>query len=105
MRESRAAFDTAFLAPETGCVSLLHVRVTPRASSNAIVGFDDTGCLKLRVTAPPADGAANAAVARLLAKALGVPPRDIILVRGATSREKHFDVPLPEAELHTRLSR
>jgi uncharacterized protein YggU (UPF0235/DUF167 family) len=55
------------------------------------------------VTAPPADGAANAAVAKLLANALGLPGRDVVLVLGTTAREKVFDVPLDTAELRRRL--
>jgi uncharacterized protein (TIGR00251 family) len=79
------------------------VRVTPRASRDGIDGFDADGRLRVRVTAPPADGAANAAVAKLLANALGLPGRDVVLVSGATSREKVFDMPLDAAELRRRL--
>jgi uncharacterized protein (TIGR00251 family) len=81
----------------------LRVRVTPRASRDAVDGFDAAGLLRVRVTAPPADGAANAAVAKLLAKALGLPPRDVVLVSGATAREKTFDVPLAEGDVAARL--
>ena len=83
----------------------LHVRVTPRASREAIDGFDAEGALRVRVSAPPADGAANAAVARLLAKALGVPGRDVVLVAGATARQKTFEVALTEGEIRERLER
>ncbi|MEX0784318.1 MAG: DUF167 domain-containing protein [Dehalococcoidia bacterium] len=81
----------------------LTVRVTPRASTDRIGGFDAEGRLRVRVTAPPADGAANAAVARLLAKALGLPGRDVVLVTGATSREKVFEVPLEDDDIRSRL--
>jgi uncharacterized protein (TIGR00251 family) len=81
----------------------LRVRVTPRASRDAIEGFDDAGTLRIRVTAPPADGAANKAVTRLLASALGIPPRDVILVSGATSRVKVFEVGLDEDVVSARL--
>ncbi|MGH2609823.1 MAG: DUF167 family protein [Tepidiformaceae bacterium] len=79
------------------------VRVTPRASADRIDGFDAQGRLRVRVTAPPADGAANAAVAKLLAKALNLPGRDVALVSGATSREKLFDLPLDLDEVQSRL--
>jgi uncharacterized protein (TIGR00251 family) len=82
----------------------LHVRVTPRASRDAVVRRDPGGTVHVRVTAPPADGAANAAVARLLAKTLGLPARDVTLVSGATSRLKVFDVPVDERELDSRLA-
>ncbi len=82
----------------------LHVRVTPRAAQDRIDGFDATGALGVRVTAPPADGAANEAVTRLLAKALGLPPRDVTLVAGATSRTKTFEVPADEPTIRARLA-
>lgn len=81
----------------------LAVRVTPRSTRDAVEGFDAEGTLRVRVTAAPADGAANAAVARLLAKALGLPSRDVVLVSGTTARQKLFDVPLDVAEIRRRL--
>jgi uncharacterized protein len=81
----------------------LAVRVTPRSTRDAVEGFDPAGALRVRVTAAPADGAANAAVARLLAKALGLPGRDVVLVSGTTARQKLFDVPLDVAEIRRRL--
>ena len=81
----------------------LAVRVTPRASTEAVGALDESGVLAVRVTAPPADGAANAAVTKLLAKALNLPQRDIVLVSGASSRNKVFELPLEEAQLMTLL--
>lgn len=72
----------------------LAVRVTPRASRDAVAGFDQDGTLLLRVSAAPADGEANAAVVKLLAKTLGIPSRDVVMVSGGTSRMKLFEVPL-----------
>jgi len=79
------------------------VRVTARASHDAVVGFDETGALRVRVTAPPVDGAANEAVARLLARALGLAPREVALVRGERSRVKYFDLPISAEEAGRRL--
>ena len=83
---------------------LLHVRVQPRARSNEVVGWQgDT--LRVRVTAPPADGQANRAVTDLLAEALGVAASRVALVRGAASRDKLFRVAhLSPSDLRTRLS-
>ena len=80
----------------------LSVHVTPRAARESITVEAD-GALRVRVTAPPADGAANAAVSRLLSRALGIPPRDVVLVGGASSRQKMFDVPLDGPEVAQRV--
>lgn len=64
------------------------LKVTPRARREEI-SRDETG-LKVTVFAPPEDGKANAAVQALLAHALGVAKSRLVLVRGATSREKLF---------------
>jgi len=81
----------------------LHVRVTPRASRDAIEGFDESGVLHIRVTAPPADGAANKAVIKLLASALGLAQRDVVLVSGVSSRLKVFEVSMDQEAAHARL--
>ncbi len=83
----------------------LTVRVTPRAGRDAIEGFDEMGVLRVRVRAAPAEGAANAAVAGLLARALGLPGREVVLLQGAASRVKVFDVGLPTEEVVARLRR
>lgn len=67
------------------------VRVAPRASRNAIVGVHD-GALKIALTAPPVSGAANAALVKLLAKRLGVSRNDVVILRGASGREKTLSV-------------
>lgn len=64
------------------------LRVTPRARREAI-SRDVTG-IRVTVLAPPEEGRANAAVQALLAHALGVAKSRLVLVRGATSRDKLF---------------
>lgn len=66
------------------------VRVTPKASRNRIAVED--GTIRVYVTVVPEGGKANAAVVKLLAKALGVPKSRLELVRGATARDKVFRV-------------
>ncbi len=63
------------------------VRLIPRDRVNEISGERD-GLLLVRVTAPPVDGQANAALCRLIAKRAGVGVRSVSVVRGAGSRDK-----------------
>jgi len=63
------------------------VRLTPRSSSNRVDGVID-GALRVRVTAPAVEGAANAALVNLLADLLGIGRRDVRIVAGASSRQK-----------------
>jgi uncharacterized protein (TIGR00251 family) len=72
---------------DRGGDALVRVRVQPRARRDEIVG-ERAGALLVRVTAPPAEGRANDALRRLVAKAAGIPPSRAEVVRGRTSREK-----------------
>lgn len=65
----------------------LSVKVQPRASRNEIGGLHGNE-LKIAVTAPPVDSAANQAVVEFLAESLGLQRRAVTLVRGQTSRHK-----------------
>lgn len=66
------------------------VQVVPRSSKNSITW--EQGVLKVRLTAPPVDGAANDALIALLAERLGLPKRDIRIVHGVTSRRKTVEL-------------
>lgn len=82
----------------------LRVRVQPRASRTEIVGWRD-GALAVRVTAPPVEGEANAAVSALLADALGVSRSAVTLVRGARGRDKLVRIAgLTDAVIRSRLA-
>jgi uncharacterized protein (TIGR00251 family) len=82
----------------------VRVRVQPRASRNEIVAWQDDA-LRVRVSAPPVDGAANAAVEALLAQALRVAPSTVSVVRGERSRDKVVRVDgLSLADVRARLS-
>jgi uncharacterized protein len=78
-----------------GCV-LIDIRLTPRGGRDAIEGTerlaDGRAVLKARVRAAPAQGEANAALCRLVAKTLHIAPRQVELTTGATSRLKRIRV-------------
>jgi uncharacterized protein (TIGR00251 family) len=69
----------------------VRVRVQPRASREAIAGTRD-GALVVRLTAPPVEGAANAALVKVVAKALGLPPSAVTVARGTRGRDKLLHV-------------
>ena len=73
------------------------VHVRPRASTAGIVGTHGDA-VAVRVTVPPVDGRANAAVAAVLADALEVPPSHVVLVAGATARAKRFEIRCPDPD-------
>jgi len=66
------------------------VRVTPKAARDRIV--QDGAVIRVYTTTVPEDGKANAAVTKLLAKALGVPKSKLALIRGLTARDKVFRI-------------
>ena len=81
----------------------LRLRVQPRASREAILGWRED-VLRVAVTAPPVEGEANRAVTRLLARALGVAPSAVRVVQGERSRDKMVQVEgVTGTELHSRL--
>ena len=66
---------------------LLHLRVRPRTQPEGFGPVRD-GRLLVRVSAPPAEGAANERLMRILARELAVPLATLVLTRGLTSRDK-----------------
>src|SRR6266571_9092258 len=81
----------------------LSLRVQPRASRNAVVGWTgDT--LNIRLTAPPVEGAANAACLKFLADLLDFPSSHIEILKGAHSRTKVLRIiGLTQDEVYARL--
>ncbi len=83
----------------------LVVRLTPRAGRDRIDGWDrdEAGrpVLKVRVAAPPVEGEANAALVRLIAKALGVSKAAVRIASGDTARVKQLEIEGIEAEALT----
>jgi len=81
----------------------LRVRVQPRASRSEVAGWRE-GVLQVRLTAPPVEGAANAACIELLSDALGVPKSAFTFVSGGHAREKVFRIAgLAERDIRERL--
>lgn len=71
--------------------AVLAVRIQPRASKNGLVVQSD-GSLKIRLTAPPVDGAANEALIAFLAKVLQVSKSQVEILSGHAAREKRIRV-------------
>jgi uncharacterized protein len=73
---------------------VLTIRLTPRSARDAIGAIETLPegrtALIARVRAVPSEGEANAALVRLLARTLGIPPRSIVLAAGASSRLKRL---------------
>ena len=86
----------------------LRVRLTPRGGREGLDGVvqlaDGRWALKLRVSAPPVDGAANAAVIAFAAKGLGLAKSHLEIVAGQTSRLKSLRIEGDPADLVARLS-
>jgi len=85
-QDKKAPSEATFVSARAGGCAI-RVRVHPRARRDRIAGVHGEA-LKLEVTTAPEGGAANRAVERLLAEALGVPARDVAVVIGASSRSK-----------------
>jgi hypothetical protein len=72
---------------EAGGGVTFSVRVVPRSSCNQIVGVE-SGALKIKLTAPPVEGAANAALIEFIAEWLGVRRSAVSIVSGDKARNK-----------------
>jgi len=78
--------------------------VQPRASRDEILGWQD-GVLRVRVAAPPVEGAANARVVALVARALRIAPSTVRVVRGKRGRDKLVRITgLGDEEARSRLA-
>jgi uncharacterized protein (TIGR00251 family) len=87
--------------------NLLPIRVAPRSAKPGIGGWregpDGREELEVRVAEAPTDGAANGAVVKLLAKALGVSRSQLSIISGMTSRHKRVAIPFDVSEARGRL--
>jgi uncharacterized protein len=66
----------------------ISVKVIPRAKKTALAGVMDDGTIKIKVAAPPVDGAANKALIEFLAEALAIPKAQVDIVAGESSERK-----------------
>jgi uncharacterized protein (TIGR00251 family) len=79
------------------------VHVQPRAATTQVVGMHD-GCIKIRLAAPPVDGAANAALVAFIAARLDIAKQRVRLVSGLASRRKVLEIEgLSEAAIQAAL--
>jgi len=91
------------MPPNPGESCTIKIRVQPKSSRNQVDGFQD-GALRVRVTAAPAEGQANAAVIAILAKTLGVSKSRLEIIRGYSSRDKVVSVDtLTEQEVQRKI--
>jgi uncharacterized protein (TIGR00251 family) len=81
-----------WLRPVDGGVQV-DLAVQPRASRTRVVGTHGDR-LKIQVAAPPVDGEANGALVEFLARAFGLPKRDVALVAGDTGKRKTVRLPV-----------
>src|SRR2546427_10887927 len=81
----------------------ISIRVQPRASRNAVVGWTGDS-LNIRLTAPPVEGAANAACLAFLADLLDIPQSHIEILKGAHSHNKVVQITgLSQEQAYARL--
>lgn len=73
------------------CVRM-SIRLQPRASRDEVVGLDAGGTLRVRVCAPPVEGAANERLIALIARRLRLPRSNVAVRQGAGSRNKVVEV-------------
>ncbi len=69
------------------------IRVQPSSRKDKIVGWNEVGELRIRLAAPPVEGAANKRIPVFLAKELGLKKRDIVIEAGEKSRSKILSAP------------
>ena len=86
----------------------IHVHVTPKSGRDEVVGFEEGPqgeVLKVKITAPPADGKANKAVCKLIASELDLPKTAVDVASGASSRYKRIAIDADEQLVEQWLAR
>lgn len=82
---------------ETSTTLSFNVLVVPKSSRNMVMGIHD-GAVKIKITAPPVEGKANAMCVRFLARQLGIPRSMVTIAAGATSKKKEILVSVNDDE-------
>lgn len=82
--------EVCWIKEKEGLISVA-VYVQPRASKNEIAGIFN-GALKVRLTSPPVEGAANTLLVKFLAKKLGISASGLKIISGETSRRKIVEI-------------
>jgi uncharacterized protein (TIGR00251 family) len=72
--------------------SAMAVHVTPRSRKNELTGISSDGTLRVRLAAPPVEGAANKALQELMAHVLGVRPSALEIIAGEKGKDKIISV-------------
>ncbi len=92
-RPAAATIDTSAwpCLRASGGQTIVDVSVSPNAKKTELVGWHD-GALRIRLQAPPVEGAANEALRKWLAQSLGLPTARVQLLRGDTSRRKQLSL-------------
>jgi uncharacterized protein (TIGR00251 family) len=91
---STSCADLPGAARWDGTDLILRVQVQPRASRDEFAGLH-AGAIKIRLTSPPVDGKANAALIAFLAEAFGVAKRQVTLLKGDSGRAKQLRIQAP----------
>jgi uncharacterized protein len=86
----------------TGNAIILNLHIQPRASKNQVCGVQDSA-LKIRLTSPPVDGAANKLCREFLADLLNVPKSAVEIISGDTSRHKRVRISTGDPDATRRL--
>jgi len=86
----------------TDSLFTLNVRITTRSAQDKVLGWAtfEREQLLVRVTAPPADGLANAALIRILAESLDIPKSSVSLIRGFKAKEKVLSLRVDTNQYH-----
>ena len=101
--DSARGRDMEAIGEKSGQV-VLRVRVQPRASRNS-ASMDPEGRIRVALTAPPVEGAANKALVDFIAQTLGVPRRQVRIESGEKSRDKTLMISgVPAEQVRTRFS-